>query len=277
MNIGLKIKELRNQNNVTQDNLAKAVGISTQAVSKWENGGLPDIELLPSIAKYFNVSIDFLFDIPSNNLENTKENLINYILNFPSQKERFFTLMELCWIIVNNIPGKSNEDLRTLKDINDRHKLSHMEVNQNSGIALMRIAKEDTFFFVAPKPEKDYNYLLINKDLCINAFNILSNKDTFDTLIFLNSRENINFTPNLLINEFSLDYDRVEEIINELKSLNFIKTTELEIDDKILKTYSLKKNPALIGLLAFIDLIVKRPNLYNCYYGNDDITYFSKA
>lgn len=277
MNIGLKIKELRNQNNVTQDNLAKAVGISTQAVSKWENGGLPDIELLPSIAKYFNVTIDFLFDIPSNNLENTEENLMNYILNFPSQKERLYTLMELCWIIVNNIPGKSNEGLRTLKDIYDRHKLSHMEVNLNSGIALMRIAKEDTFFFVAPKPEKDYNYLLTYKDLCINAFKILSNKDTFDTLIFLNSRENINFTSNLLINEFSLDYDRAEEIINELKSLNFIKTTELEIDDKILKTYSLKKNPALIGLLAFIDLIVKRPNLYNCYYGNDDIKYFSKA
>ncbi len=38
MNIGNKIKELRKQRGITQEQLADSIGISFQAVSKWENG-----------------------------------------------------------------------------------------------------------------------------------------------------------------------------------------------------------------------------------------------
>lgn len=63
MNIGNKIKELRKKRRITQEELAKSIGISFQAVSKWENGiTLPDITLVPMIASYFGVSMDELFD-----------------------------------------------------------------------------------------------------------------------------------------------------------------------------------------------------------------------
>lgn len=62
MNICQTIKMLRISKNITQATLAKALGVSTQLVSKWENQrGLPDIMLLPSMAKFFEVSIDDLF------------------------------------------------------------------------------------------------------------------------------------------------------------------------------------------------------------------------
>lgn len=62
MNIGRNIKLLRQQNNITQETLANHLGVSTQAVSKWEVGAnTPDISLLPPIAKYFNITIDSLF------------------------------------------------------------------------------------------------------------------------------------------------------------------------------------------------------------------------
>ena len=60
MEIGIKIKELRVNKKITQEELAKALQVSTQAVSKWENGGCPDLELIPDIAAYFNVSTDYL-------------------------------------------------------------------------------------------------------------------------------------------------------------------------------------------------------------------------
>ena len=63
MNIDNKIKVLRKEKGVTQEELAKNVGVSFQAVSKWENNiALPDITLLPMLAKYFGVSMDELFD-----------------------------------------------------------------------------------------------------------------------------------------------------------------------------------------------------------------------
>ncbi|MCL2772302.1 MAG: helix-turn-helix domain-containing protein [Oscillospiraceae bacterium] len=61
LSIGQIILELRKSKGSTQEELANAVGISPQAVSKWENGSTPDTELLPAIADYFNVPIDRLF------------------------------------------------------------------------------------------------------------------------------------------------------------------------------------------------------------------------
>lgn len=59
--MGQIILQLRKEKSVTQEELAKAVKVSPQAVSKWENGGTPDTELLPEIADYFNIPIDRLF------------------------------------------------------------------------------------------------------------------------------------------------------------------------------------------------------------------------
>ena len=49
--IGNKIRELRIGHGLTQAELGKLVGVSMQAVSKWERGGTPDIEVLLSLAE----------------------------------------------------------------------------------------------------------------------------------------------------------------------------------------------------------------------------------
>ncbi len=59
--IGAIIKKLRVENNITQDTLATAIGVTPQAISRWEaEGGYPDIELLPMLADFFSVSTDEL-------------------------------------------------------------------------------------------------------------------------------------------------------------------------------------------------------------------------
>ena len=59
--INEQIAALRKQRGVSQTELGAALGVSSQAVSKWENGmSCPDIMLLPSIAAYFDVTIDEL-------------------------------------------------------------------------------------------------------------------------------------------------------------------------------------------------------------------------
>lgn len=61
VNIGTKIKELRKRDGRTQDAMANAIGVTAQAISRWEaNGGYPDMEIIPSIANYFGITIEQL-------------------------------------------------------------------------------------------------------------------------------------------------------------------------------------------------------------------------
>lgn len=63
IHIGNKIRELRKKKGITQEALASVLSVSPQAVSKWESGlTYPDMELIPVISGYFEVSLDILFD-----------------------------------------------------------------------------------------------------------------------------------------------------------------------------------------------------------------------
>ena len=62
MDFGSKIAQYRKERNMTQEELASQFDISNQAVSKWETGqSYPDVQLLPKIADFFEISLDELF------------------------------------------------------------------------------------------------------------------------------------------------------------------------------------------------------------------------
>ncbi len=78
MNLGRNISEKRKSLGMTQEELADKLGVSPQAVSKWENNlSCPDIALLPEISKLFNTSIDELLGVTPINekVEPEKENI----------------------------------------------------------------------------------------------------------------------------------------------------------------------------------------------------------
>lgn len=75
--IGDKIRQLRKKNRMTQEQLADMVGISFQAISKWENNiALPDITMLPKLARIFGISIDEFF---SYHQEEIQKNIQSYV------------------------------------------------------------------------------------------------------------------------------------------------------------------------------------------------------
>ena len=62
--IGENIKALRLARGTTQEQLAEAMGVSCQSVSRWETCACyPDVELLPALASYFGVTLDALMGL----------------------------------------------------------------------------------------------------------------------------------------------------------------------------------------------------------------------
>lgn len=61
MNLSEKILELRKANGLSQEQLAEKIGVSRQAISKWESGeSLPEVERLIELSAVFNVTTDYL-------------------------------------------------------------------------------------------------------------------------------------------------------------------------------------------------------------------------
>ncbi len=74
--VGKKIAVLRKEKNMTQMELADAMGVSYQAVSNWERGNsMPDISKLPELAQIFECSVDELLG------ENKASKLVEQVIN----------------------------------------------------------------------------------------------------------------------------------------------------------------------------------------------------
>lgn len=86
MDIGKNIKKLRMEKNVKQEELAEYLGVSFQAVSKWETGSsVPDIALLPNLAVFFGVTIDELFRMPEEAEFERMENMFWHERRIPAE------------------------------------------------------------------------------------------------------------------------------------------------------------------------------------------------
>ena len=90
INLGNKIKQLRKQRSISQEVLAGHLGVSFQAVSKWETGaGMPDVTLIPAIASFFGVSTDELFDFNVYTIEqNVKAIVDEHSLYWDTDKDK---------------------------------------------------------------------------------------------------------------------------------------------------------------------------------------------
>lgn len=83
MNISNRIRELRKAKGISQEELAQYLGVSRQAISKWESEqSLPDIDKIISLSNFFEVSTDYLLKgtLPLNKMNKRVKNL--FLLSF---------------------------------------------------------------------------------------------------------------------------------------------------------------------------------------------------
>ena len=78
MTIAEKIKKLRKDNNMTQEDLAEKLNVSRQTISKWEtNVVIPDADNIVSICKLFNITTDELLDYKVESIQKKRQFIID--------------------------------------------------------------------------------------------------------------------------------------------------------------------------------------------------------
>lgn len=112
MDLGKKIYELRKQNNITQEQLAKAIGVSTPAVCKWETGAsMPDVTLLAPIARKLNTNLNELLSFRET-LSATELNKIMDIIKDAARREGLNAGMDISYQYLKQYPNVDELKLR---------------------------------------------------------------------------------------------------------------------------------------------------------------------
>ena len=86
MTIGATIRQLRQEQDITQEQLAEALGITSRAVSQWENDRTaPDISQLPALAHFFDVTTDHLLGVDIRRKEEEIKKILKRVNDFQEQ------------------------------------------------------------------------------------------------------------------------------------------------------------------------------------------------
>lgn len=91
--IGIFLKELRREKQLTQEQLAEILGVTNRSISRWENGvNMPDFDLVIEIANYYDVSIEEILDGERKNemIDKKTEQMLLKVADYESnEKQRF--------------------------------------------------------------------------------------------------------------------------------------------------------------------------------------------
>jgi len=280
--MGEHIAGLRKAMGVKQEDVAKAVGVSAQAVSKWENGGLPDTELLPAIADYFGVGIDRLFGRVGADYNKIEEAVTRYIAQ----------PLDECDMDLNDLPTEAyaasmerarkigwavNMGLfstRVFDKIGIQAKQMFDDIQQNAGedmhlyakiisdagISLMSLSKDFPYFMLYPTPLEGLHFGAADLAAYQKIFAAFGEPDVLRALHFIHTREaEKKFSLGHFAKKMGFDTAHAAQLLARLTDMKYVETNVLELDDTPQTFYTVLHNPLFIMFLLLMETYTKPP------------------
>ncbi len=184
MQFSEKLKLIRKENNLTQENLSEKLNVSRQAITKWESGeGIPDIENLKQISTLFNITID---ELVKENLEVNIEPQEQYKIIEEKEIEhtKHFDI-NICKIKELNIMKSKEEKVKveilSNEEIEKNYKIKFDELYNKLDIDIKNKKTIDNIKINLYLPEKYINDIEINSKIkYLKISNLEINKLEYD-------------------------------------------------------------------------------------------------
>ena len=240
-----RIAELRKERGLTQEQLGQLVGVSAQAVSKWEKGGAPDVELLPALADRLGVTIGALFGREGGEAVDFHQAAARWLHTVPTE-QRFDQICRLCWTLAKNllddidIPdiGYLGRAVMMEQDPDMAQTWAMSRVRLKPGLMLSLHAEDLSFASVWPEPADGYDAHFAPMDDYRALFRVLARPGCLEVLEYLYSRPHRQYVPETVAHALSLPVEEVQALLNGLLELKILQKTELELVDGLTNSYS---------------------------------------
>lgn len=260
--IGNKIRELRMSHNMTQAELGDVVGVSMQAVSKWERGGAPDIHVLISIARYFGLTMDELLGLVPDSSGQLSDVLFSTLLHSTSQN-KMEEAVDYCWSIFKGMSGLSSlqnygYSSASAADIEN----SRCRVSNNNGISYFLASNDARVFAIAPEPEDGFGSILSNDTDYVALFRFLSDPEVFRLLLFICTRPQSLFSKRLAAQSTSISEGKVKKIFLEFEKRGWLVRESADMDLGAITLYRTACKDHFIFFLLFAREMTINPKFW---------------
>lgn len=285
------LQSLRKKNGITQEQLASYLGVSPQAVSKWENGSYPEGDLLPKISEYFGVSISYLYGQESER-KSLEQTILDEIYNLyekesqkngSSHKEYYDKLLDIvwagqiaCWKNNKNYyhRGIPEKDIRTASIISD-----------DAGFAYFNLNLEKQYYALVREPEEGFSeYLKISEGLR-TFFMALGEPGVLEIIFFLMSmRPYEAVSVSTLSKVTGIKQEKVQQIMDNMSNFDCggrvvqcIDVVKVDGNDNE-NAYSIRTSGSapFITLLLAADSLINPPFGYTMQVGNRSKAWFDR-
>lgn len=248
MSLSGNIKRLRLEKDMTQEQLATKLGVSAQAVSKWETSETyPDGALLVPLANELEVSLDELFGNESVTMADISSKIVK-LIHATEANERFNVARDIGWQIERGLFNCRMEIEKKYDPNEIKNQKNASYILDDNGFTIVSNGKEP-FFSVFPQPAEGYGHFLNDKDDLQKIFAALSRTDTITALIYLYNRtENYVFESSVLAKDCNFPSDKIESVLADLLLLNVMWKQNLTINGEERTLYYSRPSHKLLAL-----------------------------
>lgn len=272
LKVGENIARYRRSKGWTQEQLGEMVGVSGQAVSKWEKGGVPDTALIPKLATVLGITTDTLFGIQKKISDYTEDEILDQLFRFTLHNsfyrrkhfDYFHFLFETVWALQSAYFG--NEKRPSLEEIIEKEAGNPQITSQiinNSGTTYLTLIKNFPLF-CAVMDTPEISTKLLREERFQEFFSLLASADGLKAVIFTQSTtETSQYTAESMAKQLGISLKRFYEIEPLLVKYGLLNADTLTIDDQSIKVYHKWSNPEIRPILMLVYQFI---NARQCYY-----------
>ncbi len=270
--IGDRVAVYRKQKGMTQEELGALVGVTGQAVSKWENGGVPDTYLIPVLARVLDCTTDALFGMEKPPAEQSEREVLDSLFSFVSahfdkrdgRDELFRFLFEVIWHM--QCAALGSESCPDLDEIIERHHGNPQVTSQliwDEGTTYLSLV-EGFPFFCAVRDTPAIAEKLSAETEFSDFFALLADPGVLRAVIFTQrATETGLYTAAGMAEQVGLTTERFSEVVPSLVRFGLLAEDSLTLNGEAVPVYHKWSNPEIRALLMMAYQFI---HARQCYY-----------
>lgn len=273
-NFNTELKRLRKSKGITQEQLADKVGVSPQAVSKWEISSYPDAQLLPAIADALGVTIDELYGRGKEEI-NIYDRVMESLKAIPEFNDSLPVCFEICRAMIMGTIGCSKHIPLEEMVYNAEDWEQHSEITKEKGIFQARLNGNLQYFLFMPEPEKGYDKILSYDEKAVELFEFLGTPDALRAMYYVAGRKTtMFFNDKTLACELGIKPEQARKIIQGMLKFKFIWEADFNAGDENEKIYQYLSGCNFVSFLTFTRTLLNRPYSFNYQTNSRDEPFF---